>query len=38
MADAGEIKAKVSIEYDGSGVQQAKEDLASLADIGGGVE
>ncbi len=38
MADAGEIKATIKIEYDGSGVQQAKEDLASLADIGGGVE
>lgn len=38
MADAGEIKAKVTIEYDGSGVEKAKEDLASLADAGGTVE
>jgi hypothetical protein len=38
MADAGEIKAKVTIEYDGSGIEKAKEDLASLAEIGGNVE
>lgn len=36
MSDAGEIKARVRIEYDGSGIQQAKEDLASLADAAGG--
>lgn len=35
MADAGEIKARVTIEYDGSGIQQAKEDLASLAEAAG---
>jgi hypothetical protein len=34
MPDAGEIKAKVTIEYDGSGVEQAKKDLASLGDVG----
>ncbi|SRR6266568_4480937 len=37
MADAGEIKAKVTIEYDGSGVEQAKKDLASLAEAAGSV-
>ncbi len=36
MGDAGEVKAKVTIEYDGSGIDKAKEDLASLADIVGG--
>ncbi|HEX2615449.1 MAG TPA: hypothetical protein VHL10_08135, partial [Nitrososphaera sp.] len=35
MADAGEVKAKVTIEYDGSGIKQAKEDLASLAQAAG---
>lgn len=38
MADAGEIKAKVVIEYDGSGLEKAKEDLASLGDLGGTAE
>jgi ABC-type transporter Mla subunit MlaD len=37
MPEAGEIKAKVIIEYDGSGVKQAKEDLASLAESAGTV-
>lgn len=37
MADAGEIKAKVTIEYDGSGVEKAKEDLQSLGEITGGM-
>jgi hypothetical protein len=37
MADVGEVKAKVIIEYDGSGLEQAKKDLASLAEIGGSV-
>jgi len=36
IPDAGEIKAKITIEYDPSGVEAAKKDLASLADIGGG--
>lgn len=36
MGDIGEIKGKVSIEYDGSGVGAAKKDLESLADIVGG--
>jgi hypothetical protein len=35
MGDVGEIKAKVTISYDGSGVGKAKEDLASLSDIVG---
>src|SRR5579859_7187612 len=38
MPDAGDIKAKVIIEYDGSGVDQAKEDLASLAEMAGAIE
>ncbi len=38
MADAGEIKAKITIEYDGSGVEQAKEDLSSLSALGGSFE
>src|SRR6266516_203630 len=37
MADAGDIKVKVSIEYDGSGIEQAKKDLASLASSAGEV-
>src|SRR5579859_6227645 len=36
--DAGEIKAKVTVEYDGSGVEQAKEDIASLAGMSGAFE
>lgn len=37
--DAGNVKAKASIEYDGSGLKQMKEDLASLSDtLGGGLE
>jgi hypothetical protein len=35
MPDAGEVKAKVIIEYDGSGLEQAKKDLASLAESAG---
>lgn len=35
MADAGEIKAKVVIEYDGSGLDQAKSDLEKLGDLAG---
>lgn len=35
MADLGEIKARVVIEYDGSGLEKAKEDLASLGDVAG---
>jgi Hint module len=35
MPDMGEIKAKVTVEYDGSGIQQAKEDIASLGDLAG---
>lgn len=38
MADVGTVKALVQIEYNGTGIQQAKEDLASLADIGGSFE
>lgn len=34
--DAGTVKAKVQITYDGSGVDKAKKDLESLADIVGG--
>lgn len=37
MADAGEIKARVVIEYDGSGIDAAKEDLAKLAELAGGI-
>lgn len=35
IPDAGEIIAKVKVEYDGSGVEQAKKDLASLGEAGG---
>jgi hypothetical protein len=35
--NAGSVKAKVLIEYDGSGVEKAKEDLASLAAAGGSI-
>lgn len=35
MPDAGEVKAKVTIEYDGGGIEQAKEDLKSLAAAAG---
>ena len=35
MPDAGEVKAKVVIEYDGSGIEQAKKDLASLGEMAG---
>ena len=34
--NAGDIKAKVSVEYDGSGVAEAKQDISSLSDIVGG--
>jgi phage-related protein len=37
IPDAGEIKAKVTIEYDPAGVDKAKEDLKSLADVAGNV-
>lgn len=37
MADAGEIKARVVIEYDGSGIDAAKEDLAKLGELAGGI-
>jgi archaellum component FlaC len=36
--DAGEVKAKVTIEYDGKGVDEAKKDIASLAESAGGLE
>lgn len=36
ISDVGEIKAKVTVSYDGSGVEAAKRDLSSLADIVGG--
>lgn len=36
MSDVGDIKGRVIIEYDGSGVDKAKKDLESLADIVGG--
>lgn len=36
MGDTKEIKAKVTVEYDGAGVDQAKKDLGSLSDIVGG--
>ena len=35
MPELDPIKARVIVEYDGSGVKEAKEDLASLGDIGG---
>jgi hypothetical protein len=35
--DAGNVKAKASIEYDGSGMKQFKEDLASLPGMVGGL-
>lgn len=36
MPEVDPIKGKVIIEYDGSGVEAAKRDLSSLADIVGG--
>jgi hypothetical protein len=36
-ADAGNVKAKASIEYDPSGMKQFKEDLASLPQMVGGL-
>lgn len=38
MPDIDPIKVKVQVEYDPSGIDKAKEDLASLAEIGGGVQ
>lgn len=35
--NAGEVKAIVKIEYDGAGIDKAKEDLTSLAEMGGNV-
>lgn len=33
MPDIPDIKVKVAIEYDGSGIEEAKKDLASLAEM-----
>ena len=35
MGDAGQVKAEVVIAYNGSGIQQAKDDLASFAEMAG---
>jgi hypothetical protein len=35
IADAGTVKASVVVEYDGSGLKQAREDLASLGEMAG---
>lgn len=37
MPDIEPIKARVVIEYDGSGLEKAKEDLASLGEAAGGM-
>jgi hypothetical protein len=36
ISDIGEIKARVTISYDGAGIDEAKKDLSSLSDIVGG--